>query len=98
MCLPCRYMPNATCSSPRATADSHFALFAMVHSGAFATIVPDGYARLMAGVEWARFVPFDAAEEARRVGLVVVNRDPMGPMARAALAAARVLEMRPTIK
>jgi DNA-binding transcriptional LysR family regulator len=81
--------------SPRATADSHFALFAMVHSGAFATIVPDGYARLMAGVEWARFVPFDAAEEARRVGLVVVNRDPMGPMARAALAAARVLELRP---
>jgi len=81
--------------SPRATADSHFALFAMVHSGAFATIVPDGYARLMAGVEWARFVPFDAAEEARQVGLVVVNRDPMGPMARAALAAARMLELRP---
>jgi DNA-binding transcriptional LysR family regulator len=78
--------------TPRATADSHFALFAMVHSGAFATIVPDGYARLMAGVEWARFLPFDAPEDARRVGLVVVNRDPMGPMARAALAAARALE------
>jgi DNA-binding transcriptional LysR family regulator len=78
--------------APRATADSHFALFAMVHSGAFATIVPDGYARFMAGVEWARFVPFDAPEEARRVGLVVINRDPIGPMARAALAAARLLE------
>lgn len=78
--------------APRATADSHFALFAMVHSGAFATIVPDGYARLMAGVEWARFVPFDVPEEARRVGLVVINRDPMGPMARAALAAARLVE------
>ncbi len=78
--------------APRATADSHFALFAMVHSGAFAAIVPDGYARLMAGVEWARFVPFDVPEEARRVGLVVINRDPMGPMARAALAAARLVE------
>lgn len=78
--------------TPRATADSHFALFDMVRSGAFATIVPDGYARLMAGVEWARFLPFDAPEEARRVGLVVVNRDPLGPMARAALAAARALE------
>lgn len=79
--------------TPRATADSHFALFDMVRSGAFATIVPDGYARLMAGVEWARFLPFDAPEEARRVGLVVVNRDPLGPMARAALAAARALEL-----
>ena len=78
--------------TPRATADSHFALFDMVRSGTFATIVPDGYARLMAGVEWARFLPFDAPEEARRVGLVVVNRDPLGPMARAALAAARALE------
>ena len=84
-------------ASPRATADSHFALFAMVHSGAFATIVPDGYARFMAGLEWAQFLPFDAPEEARRVGLVVVNRDPMGPMARAALAAARLLELRPVI-
>ena len=80
--------------APRATADSHFALFAMVNSGAFATIVPDGYARFMAGLEWAQFLPFDAPEDARRVGLVVVNRDPMGPMARAALAAARVLELR----
>lgn len=79
-------------ATPRATADSHFALFAMVEGGAFATIVPDGYARMMAGVEWARFLPFDAPEEARRVGLVVVNRDPLGPMARAALAAARALE------
>jgi DNA-binding transcriptional LysR family regulator len=78
--------------TPRATADSHFALFAMVEGGAFATIVPDGYARMMAGVEWARFLPFDAPEEARRVGLVVINRDPLGPMARAALAAARALE------
>jgi hypothetical protein len=48
----------------------------------------------MAGLEWAQFLPFDAPEEARRVGLVVVNRDPMGPMARAALAAARLLELR----
>lgn len=78
--------------TPRATADSHFALFAMVEAGGFCTIVPDGYARMMAGVEWARFLPFDAPEEARRVGLVVVNRDPLGPMARAALAAARALE------
>lgn len=78
--------------SPRATADSHFALFAMVHSGGLATIVPDGYARLMAGVQWARFLPFDEPEAARRVGLVVVNRDPLGPMARAALSAARALE------
>lgn len=87
-----RLAERGLAASARATADSHFALFAMVHAGGFSTIVPDGYARLMAGAEWAHFLPFDVPEEARRVGLVVVNRDPLGPMARAALAAARLLE------
>lgn len=76
---------------PRATADSHVALFAMVAAGAFTTIVPDSYAHLLAGVEWARFVPFDQPEPARRVGLVVLQREPLGLRAEAGLAAARRL-------
>jgi DNA-binding transcriptional LysR family regulator len=74
---------------PRATADSHVALLAMVASGAFSAIVPDGYANLLSGVEWARFLPLDPPEPVRRVGLVVLDRDPPLPRARAALAAAR---------
>ena len=74
---------------PRATADSHIALFAMVASGAFSAIVPDGYAHLLGGVEWARFVPLDPPEPSRRVGLVVLDRDPPLPRAQAALAVAR---------
>lgn len=74
---------------PRATADSHVALLAMVASGAFCAIVPDSYAYLLAGVEWARFVPLDPPEPVRRVGLLVPDRDPALPRARAALAAAR---------
>lgn len=77
---------------PRVVADSYVALLALVRSGGFATIVPDGYVGLMAGLEWACFLPFDEPEEARRIGLVVVNRDPMGPLASAGLAAARSLD------
>ncbi|KUR76834.1 LysR family transcriptional regulator [Novosphingobium sp. FSW06-99] len=74
---------------PRATADSHVALFALVASGAFCAIVPDSYAHLLAGLEWARFLPLDPPEAVRRVGLLVLDRDPALPRARAALAAAR---------
>ena len=74
---------------PRATADSHVALFAMVASGAFCAIVPDSYAHLLVGVEWARFLTLDPPEPVRRVGLLVLDRDPPLPRARAALAAAR---------
>jgi DNA-binding transcriptional LysR family regulator len=74
---------------PRATADSHVALLALVASGAFCAIVPDSYAQLLTGVEWARFLPIDPPEPVRQVGLVVLDRDPPLPRARAALAAAR---------
>ncbi len=74
---------------PRATADSHVALLALVASGAFSAIVPDSYANLLIGVEWAQFMPLDSPEPVRRVGLVTLDRDPPSPRARAALAAAR---------
>jgi DNA-binding transcriptional LysR family regulator len=74
---------------PRATADSHIALFAMVASGAFSSIVPDNYAHLLGDVAWARFLPLDPPEPARQVGLVVLDRDPPLPRAQAALAVAR---------
>lgn len=77
--------------SPRAIADNYVSLFSMVRSGHFVSIVPDAYARLMTGVDWCRFLPIEPAADLRRLGLVVVNRDPLGSMARAGLNVAQQL-------
>lgn len=77
--------------NPAVTADSYISVFSLVRSGAFVSIVPDGYAQLMDGMEWCRFLPIEPVAELRRVGLVVVNRDPLGTMARAGLSVAQLL-------
>lgn len=89
--LDARLADKGLVVKPRAIADSHVALVALVRSGAYAAIVPDGYGALLAGLDWARFLPFDEPEQPRRIGLVVVNRDPPGPLARVALEVARGL-------
>ncbi len=78
-------------TTPAATADSHIAMMSMVYSGDFATIVPDAYSRLMTGLDWCCFLSFDPPAATRRIGLVVVSRDPLGNMARTALATAQEL-------
>lgn len=75
--------------NPRAIADNYVSMFSLVRSGDLVSIVPDAYAGLMAGLDWCRFVPIAPAAETRRLGLVVVNRDPLGPMARAGLTIAQ---------
>lgn len=77
--------------TPRAVADSYVALLDLVRSGTFCTIVPDTYANLLEGLQWARFIAIEQSGEARRIGLVVVNRVPLSPMAGAALEVARAL-------
>jgi DNA-binding transcriptional LysR family regulator len=77
--------------SPSIIADSYISLFSLVSSGAYVSIVPDGYARLMKGIDWCQFLTIEPAADLRRVGLVVVNRDPLGTMARAGLTAAQQL-------
>lgn len=79
--------------NPRAIADSHVTLLALVQTGAFSTIVPDVYARLMEGLDWCRFLPIEPEAATRRIGLVVVNRDPLGTMARLGLIAAQQLQV-----
>lgn len=79
-------------ASPIAIADSYVALLAMVQAGDFATILPAAYAHLMAGQDWCVFLPFAQPAEPRRIGLVVVERDPLGPLARAGLLAAQALQ------
>ncbi len=81
-------------AAPPVIADSYVSLLALVHSGNFVTILPAAYARLLAGVGWCLFLPFDEEAPLRRVGLVAVNRDPLGPMVRAGLQAAQAIRER----
>lgn len=91
--LDTRFAELGLSIAPRAVADGHVALLALVRSANFATILPDSYASLLAGLEWCRFVPIEPEAEKRRIGLVVVNKDPLGTMARLGLLAARQLEL-----
>jgi len=78
--------------NPAVIADSYISVLTMVRSGEFVSIVPDSYARLLEGVEWCCFLPIEPQAALRRVGLVVVNRDPLGTMARAGLSVAQQLD------
>lgn len=78
--------------TPRVIADNYVSLFALVRSGRFVSIVPDAYAGMLAGLGWCRFVPIAPAAATRRLGLMVLNRDPLGQMARASLAVAQQME------
>lgn len=75
--------------NPLAVADSYVSLLALVQTGKFGTVVPVGYAHLVAGLDWGVLIPFEHPAPVRRIGLVVVNRDPLGPMASAGLVAAQ---------
>jgi DNA-binding transcriptional LysR family regulator len=78
--------------TPQVIADNYVSMFALVRSGRFLSIVPDAYVGLLAGLDWCRFVPIAPAASTRRLGLVVINRDPLGKMARAGLAVAQQLQ------
>lgn len=77
--------------SPRATADSFVTLLAMVGTGRFATIVPEGHRFLLDGLDWAELVPLEPAPATDQVGLVVLNRVPLSALSAVALATARRL-------
>lgn len=92
--LDARIKAKGLAMAPRAVADSYVALFDMVRSGGFCAIVPDTYANLMTGLDWATFLPLDEEVGLRRIGLVVMNRAPLGPLASVALSVARDLVLR----
>jgi len=77
--------------SPRAIADNYVTLLTMVRSAGLCSIIPDSYLSLMKGAEWMRVLPFDAAQEPNRIGLIVPSRTPMTALAEAAVIAARAV-------
>jgi DNA-binding transcriptional LysR family regulator len=76
---------------PRAVADSYVALLAIVQSGDFATIMPDSYAALVADLGWAEMAPLIDPSPPNRIGLIVLDRNPLSPMAAAMLTMAEAL-------
>lgn len=80
---------------PRAIADSYVALLSLVQTGEFATIIPDSYAALLPGLEWAHIMPFETPLPSSRIGLIVRDRTLLSPMASAALGAARKMQLPP---
>lgn len=91
--LDAQFARHGLSLSPRSIADNYISLLALVRSGHFASIVPDVYAGPLAGVDWCRFIPIEPEAPLRRLGLVVVNRDPLGSMARAGLSVAQQIGM-----
>lgn len=87
--LDAQFASHGLSVSPKSIADNYISLFSLVRSGHFVSIVPDAYAGLFEGVDWCQFVPIAPEVAVRRMGLVVVNRDPLGSMARAGLSAAQ---------
>ena len=87
--LDAQFARHGLSVSPKSIADNYISLFSLVRSGHFASIVPDAYAGLMEGMDWCHFVRIEPEAPLRRLGLVVVNRDPLGSMARAGLTAAQ---------
>jgi DNA-binding transcriptional LysR family regulator len=76
-------------ANPAIVTDSYMSVFSLVRAGKYVSVVPNAYAQLLDGLEWCRFIPIVGQVAEHSVGLVVVNRDPMGPFAQAGCAAAR---------
>ena len=77
---------------PRVTADSYVTLLSMVQADHFATIIPDSYIALLPDLSWATILPFTEAIPPSRIGLVVLDRVPLAPLAQAAIEAARFID------
>jgi DNA-binding transcriptional LysR family regulator len=72
--------------------DSMVALFAYVRSGEWSSVIPHTFLTLLgqdAGLEGLRAIPLIEPESVHTVGLVVGQRDPLPPLARALLKFAR---------
>jgi len=79
--------------TPVATTDSYVALLSMVANGGLSSIVTDSHAQFVSEGSGVRLIPIQDAQEQNRVGFLVSDREPLSPIARAALTVARALHM-----
>lgn len=79
--------------APVATADSYVALLSMVAHGGLSSIVTDSHAAFVAGDPELRVIEIADPAPPNSIGLVVLDREPLSPLARAAFATADSLRL-----
>jgi DNA-binding transcriptional LysR family regulator len=79
--------------TPVATTDSYVALLSMVGNGGLSSIVTDSHSQFVSEGSGVRLIPISDAQEQNKVGFLVSDREPLAPIARAALTVARALQM-----
>ena len=93
--LDARLAERGLAIGPLVTADSYIALLALVQHGQLCSIIPDSHANLLDGLAWARTQALPNMDEGSRVGVIVSDAAPMGPLAQAVLSVARELRLPP---
>jgi len=83
---------------PVATADSYVALLSMVAHGGVSSIVTDSHGELVAGDPALRLIEIADAVPTNSIGLVVLDREPLSPMAKTAVGAAQALRLRSPLR
>ncbi|HKT75299.1 MAG TPA: LysR family transcriptional regulator substrate-binding protein, partial [Sphingobium sp.] len=91
--LDARLAERGLAIRPLVTADSYIALLGLVQHGRLCSIIPDSHATLLEGLTWARMQPLPDMGEGSRVGVIVSDSAPMGPLAQAVLSVARELRL-----
>src|SRR3546814_7813179 len=93
--LDARLAERGLALRPRVTADSYLALLGLVQQGRLCSIIPDSHATLLNGLSWAATRSLPEMGEGSRVGIIVSDSTPMGPLAQAVLGVARELRLPP---
>jgi DNA-binding transcriptional LysR family regulator len=91
--LDARMAERGLALRPVVTADSYVALLGLVQQGRLCSIIPENHAILLEGLAWARTYPLPAPAEGSRVGVIVSDRAPMGPLSQGVLSVARNLRL-----
>lgn len=91
--LDARLAERGLALRPRVTADSYVALLGLVQQGRLCSIIPDSHATLLDGLSWARIHALPADGAGSRIGLIMSDAAPAGPLAQAVMAVARDLRL-----
>lgn len=73
---------------PVATADSYVALLSMVANGGLSAVITDSHSAMVSAHPDLRLIPFKDRLPPNQVGLVIIDREPLSPLARAAFTMA----------
>lgn len=85
-------------ADPVATADSYVALLSMVAHGGLSSIITDSHAEFVAGDGDLRVIEIFDPVPPNMIGLVVLDREPLSPLAKAAFSVTESLQLLSPLK